>query len=52
MASGLAIEQSDLDLAVVGLDFNGCKELQITEMRKLLSANRAIRAFKIIFDFY
>ncbi len=27
MASGLAIEQSDVDLAVVGLDFNGSREL-------------------------
>ena len=36
MASGLAIEQSDVDLAVVGLDFKGNKDLQIIEMRKLV----------------
>ena len=35
MASGLAIEQSDVDLAVVGLDFDGNREKQIKEMRKL-----------------
>lgn len=35
MASGLAIEQSDVDLAVVGLNLQGNKELQIWEMRKL-----------------
>ena len=29
MASGLAIEQSDVDLAVVGLDCRGFKEVQI-----------------------
>ena len=29
MASGLAIEQSDVDLAVVGLDLNGNKEFQL-----------------------
>ena len=29
MASGLAIEASDVDLAVVGLDFQGNKNLQI-----------------------
>lgn len=35
MASGLAIEMSDVDLAVVGLDFQGNKDTQIWEMRKL-----------------
>jgi|LauGreDrversion4_2_1035121.scaffolds.fasta_scaffold97827_2 hypothetical protein len=35
MASGLAIEQSDVDLAVVGLDFQGNRDLQINEMRRL-----------------
>lgn len=35
MASGLAIEQSDVDLAVIGIDYGGNKELQIKEMRKL-----------------
>lgn len=35
MASGLAIEQSDVDLAVVGLDFQGNREIQIKEMHKL-----------------
>jgi len=35
MASGLAIEQSDVDLAVVGLDFKGNKDLQIQQMRRL-----------------
>lgn len=35
MASGLAIEQSDVDLAVVGLDFKGNKDLQLLEMKKL-----------------
>lgn len=35
MASGLAIEQSDVDLAVVGLDLNGSKELQLQLMKKL-----------------
>jgi DNA polymerase sigma len=35
MASGLAIEQSDVDLAVVGLDLQGNKEVHIKEMRKL-----------------
>ena len=35
MASGLAIEQSDVDLAVVGLDLQGDKDIQIREMRRL-----------------
>lgn len=35
MASKLAIEQSDVDLAVVGLDFKGQRDLQIKEMRGL-----------------
>ena len=35
MASGLAIECSDVDLAVVGLDLQGSKEVQVKEMRKL-----------------
>ncbi|CDW72233.1 UNKNOWN [Stylonychia lemnae] len=35
MASKLAIEQSDVDLAVVGLEFQGIRELQIKEMRVL-----------------
>lgn len=35
MASKLAIEQSDVDLSVVGLDFKGVLELQIKEMRSL-----------------
>ncbi len=35
MASGLAIEQSDVDLAVFGLDFQGNRDLQINEMRRL-----------------
>jgi predicted nucleotidyltransferase len=36
MASGLAIEQSDVDLAVVGLDFQGNREVQTREMSKLV----------------
>lgn len=32
MASSLAIDSSDVDLAVVGLDFRGNKERQIREM--------------------
>jgi predicted nucleotidyltransferase len=35
MASRLAIEESDVDLAVVGLDLKGSKETLIEEMRKL-----------------
>lgn len=35
MASGLAIEQSDVDLAVVGLDFQGNRDIQVKEMKKL-----------------
>eukprot|EP00347_Sterkiella_histriomuscorum_P003090 403365629 len=35
MASKLAIEESDVDLAIIGLDFKGIKELQIKEMRVL-----------------
>lgn len=35
MASGLAIEESDVDLAVVGLDLQGRKDVQLSEMRKL-----------------
>lgn len=35
MASGLAIEQSDVDLAVVGLDLQGSKEVLLREMGKL-----------------
>lgn len=35
MASKLAIEQSDVDLAVVGLDCKGIREIQIKEMRVL-----------------
>jgi predicted nucleotidyltransferase len=33
MASGLAIDSSDVDLAVTGLDFGGKRELHIKEMR-------------------
>jgi predicted nucleotidyltransferase len=32
MATKLAIEQSDVDLTVLGLDFKGQRELQIQEM--------------------
>lgn len=35
MASQLAIQQSDVDLAVVGLDFNGNKDLLISHMQQL-----------------
>lgn len=35
MASGLAIDSSDVDLAVTGLDFGGNRELLIKEMRQL-----------------
>lgn len=35
MASNLAIDSSDVDLAVVGLNFRGDKDLMIKEMRKL-----------------
>jgi predicted nucleotidyltransferase len=35
MASSLAIDSSDVDLAVVGLDFKGNRDTQIKEMRKL-----------------
>lgn len=35
MASGLAIDSSDVDLAVTGLDFYGSKESHINEMREL-----------------
>jgi predicted nucleotidyltransferase len=33
MASGLAIDTSDVDLAVTGLNFNGSKEVHLKEMR-------------------
>lgn len=36
MASNLSIETSDVDLAVVGLDFQGSKERQIDEMKRLV----------------
>ena len=36
MASNLSIDSSDVDLAVVGLDFGGSRERQIIEMRKLI----------------
>lgn len=42
MASSLAIDSSDLDLAVVGLEFNGNRDMQIREMRKLLEDLRLI----------
>jgi len=35
MANGLAIEQSDVDLAVVGLDLQGDLNLHLKEMRRL-----------------
>jgi DNA polymerase sigma len=35
MASNLAIQQSDVDLAVVGLDFKGNRDLLVLEMKKL-----------------
>ncbi len=35
MASGLAIDSSDVDLAVTGLDFNGSRDLHIKEMEEL-----------------
>lgn len=35
MASGLAIDSSDVDLSVIGLNFNGNRELLIKEMRSL-----------------
>jgi hypothetical protein len=35
MASGLAIDTSDIDLAVIGINFNGNKENLIREMGKL-----------------
>lgn len=35
MASGLAIDSSDVDLAVIGLNFNGNRELHLQEMRQL-----------------
>lgn len=35
MASGLAIDSSDVDLAVTGLHFNGNRELHLQEMRQL-----------------
>lgn len=33
MASGLAIDSSDVDLAVTGLDFKGNRDMHIKEMR-------------------
>jgi predicted nucleotidyltransferase len=33
MASGLAIDSSDIDLAVIGLDFGGMREKHLHEMR-------------------
>jgi DNA polymerase sigma len=33
MASDLAIDSSDVDLSIVGLNFNSNKELMISEMR-------------------
>lgn len=35
MASGLAIDSSDVDLSVTGIDFKGNRELLIKEMRSL-----------------
>jgi predicted nucleotidyltransferase len=35
MASGLAIDSSDVDLAVTGLNFNGNRELHLKEMNQL-----------------
>lgn len=35
MASGLAIDTSDVDLSVTGIDFKGNRELMIMEMRSL-----------------
>ena len=32
MASGLAIDSSDVDLAVTGLEFNGSRDLHVKEM--------------------
>lgn len=32
MAYQLAIEESDVDIAVVGLDFKGVRELQLKDM--------------------
>lgn len=35
MATGLAIESSDVDLAVTGFNFRGNRDLHIDEMSKL-----------------
>jgi DNA polymerase sigma len=35
MASGLAIDSSDMDLAVTGLNFNGNREKHVKEMALL-----------------
>lgn len=35
MASNLAIDSSDVDLSVTGIDFKGNRELQILEMKNL-----------------
>ncbi len=35
MASGLAIDSSDVDLAVTGLNFNGNREMHLHEMDHL-----------------
>ena len=36
MASNLSIDTSDVDLAVVGLDFSGSREKQVNEMKRLI----------------
>jgi len=36
MASNLAIDTSDVDLAVVGLEFGGSKDRQLSQMRRLI----------------
>ena len=54
MASDMAIDSSDVDLSVIGLNFNGNKDLMIKEMRtfyeqfQILEQKSSINQIKFI----
>jgi DNA polymerase sigma len=48
MASGLAIDSSDVDLAVTGLDFQGNRDLHLREMNQLKQELSIINCVKSI----
>ncbi len=45
MASGLAIDSSDVDIAVTGLSFNGNRDAHLREMRQLGESLQILSSF-------